>query len=304
MGCSSDFIPKEEGGKVKKNKAHDKPDRENESDDDSSDDEVPETPRAEEESPSGGSAPEMPDGAGLAQRQIPGAVGASPPGGSAPEIPGAVGASPPGAADPQPGVDNRPICPFHKRGQCKHGPAGGGCDRRHPQPCKKLMRYGANLVNGCTKGRSKCEDWHPSMCPSSMTKGECMDTSCKHWHVAGTKRANRRRNIASDQQAGTKNQMARNTPKKKDASDFLSLLQTWKTEMMQAMDTKIEMALKASANSQPSLPPMQHLPVMAYNNMLPQNYYNLALGGQRNPMATGNPLLAQMVPNAIYHSPI
>merc|ERR1711895_215295 len=49
---------------------------------------------------------------------------------------------------------------------------------------------------------------------------------------------------------------------------------------------------------------MQHLPVMVYTNMLPQNYYNLALGGQKNPMATGNPLLAQMVPNTIYHSPI
>ena len=79
-GCSNDYIPKEEEGKVKKNKAHDKPDRENESDDNSSDDEVPETIRAEEESPSGDSAPKMLDGAGLAQRQIPGAVGASPPG--------------------------------------------------------------------------------------------------------------------------------------------------------------------------------------------------------------------------------
>ena len=281
MSCSNDLIPKEEGGKIKKNKAHDKTDKD-ESDDDSSDDG---DPGDEDESPSGGSAPEIPDDTGTAQ----------------PQLPGAVGASQPRAAGPQPGADTRPICPYHKRAQCRHGAEGRGCRHRHPQPCKKLIRYGANLLNGCSQGRSKCESWHPSMCPSSMTKGECMDTSCKHWHVIGTKRANRRRNTTSDQQAGTKNQMASKASRKNDTNDFLGLLQKWKTDMMQAMDTKIEMALKASANPQPSLPPMQPLSVMAYNHMLPHNYYNLALGGQRNPMATGNPLVAQMPPNAMYH---
>lgn len=94
--------------------------------------------------------------------------------------------------------------------------------------------------------------------------------------------------------------MASKASRKNDTNDILGLLQTWKTEMMQAMDTKIEMTLKASANPQPSLPPMQPLSMMAYNHMLSQNYYNLALGGQRNPMATGNPIVAQMLPNAMY----
>ena len=95
--------------------------------------------------------------------------------------------------------------------------------------------------------------------------------------------------------------MARKASRKNDTNDFLGLLQTWKTEMMQAMDAKIAIALKVLAHPPPRLPPMQTLSVMAYNHMLPQNYYNLALGGQRNPMATRHLLLAQIAPNAMYH---
>ena len=64
MSCSNDLIPKEEGGKIKKNKAHDKADKDKESDEDSSEDEVP---GDEEESPREGSAPEILDNAGTAQ---------------------------------------------------------------------------------------------------------------------------------------------------------------------------------------------------------------------------------------------
>lgn len=139
-----------------------------ESDDDFLDDE---TPRDEDESPCGGSAPETLDDTGIVQ----------------PQHPGAVGASQPGVAGPQLGAYDRSICPYHKGAQCRHGVASRGCRHCHPEPCKKLIRYGAYLLNGCSQGRSKCDSWQPSMCPSSMTKGEYMETSCKHWHVTGMK---------------------------------------------------------------------------------------------------------------------
>ena len=53
--------------------------------------------------------------------------------------------------------------------------------------------------------------------------------------------------------------MASQTSSKDNPNDFLGLLQTWKTEMMQAMDTKIEMAVEASAN-----PPGVSLPQTVY----------------------------------------
>ena len=153
-------------------------------------------------------------------------------------------------------MDNRPICRFHKKNQCRHGPTGRGCKDQHPQPCKKLLHYGANQANGCTLGHARCDKWHPSMCPDSMTKCHCMTTSCNFWHVAGTKRTASNVNMtgtrttasnmntSSGHQPETKNQTAKRTSTKELPSDFLGLLQSWKVEMMEAMDTKLARTLK------------------------------------------------------------
>jgi hypothetical protein len=95
-------------------------------------------------------------------------------------------------------------------------------------------------------------------------------------------------------------------PPKGTSDDFLGLLQSWKAEMMEAMDTKLAIALKACVIPSPRPPAMEALPMMAQpmmaqNHVLPQNYYNLAMGGQRGVMTSGQPVLLQMAPNVMYH---
>ena len=38
---------------------------------------------------------------------------------------------------------------------------------------------------GCNQGK-KCTEFHPKMCPASMTKGKCTDLKCRFMHVKGT----------------------------------------------------------------------------------------------------------------------
>ena len=74
------------------------------------------------------------------------------------------------AQTPSQGTNGRSICHHYRKNQCKHGFRGRGCNNLHPQPCKKLMRHGTKAPNGCNMGRSKCEKFHPNLCPYSMTK--------------------------------------------------------------------------------------------------------------------------------------
>ena len=202
------------------------------------------------------------------------------------------------------GRDERPICHFFKKGQCKHGITGRGCKDLHPTPCKKLIRHGAKTPNGCTLGRARCEKFHPNMCPSSMTKGVCTDSSCKLWHVAGTRKIHQNETLAFGNPKGAESLKTNPTPPKGTSDDFLGLLQSWKAEMMEAMDTKLAIALKASVIPSPRPPAMVALPMMAQNHVLPQNYYNpynLSVGGQRGIITSGQPVLLQMAPNVMYY---
>ena len=81
---------------------------------------------------------------------------------------------------------------------------------------------------------------------------------------------------------------------------FEDLLQKWKLEMMEAMDTKLAMAIKPTFVPPPRLPQMETIQMMGQNPALPQNYYNLGMGVQRNLMASGQPVLVQMAPSALY----
>ena len=95
-------------------------------------------------------------------------------------------------------------------------------------------------------------------------------------------------------------------PPKGSPDDFLDILKSWKAEMLEAMDTKLEIALKATVIPSPRPPAMEALPMMAQSHILPQshvlpqNYYSLTMGGQRGVMSSGQPVLLQMAPNVTY----
>ena len=281
MTCSSDTIPDENEGILKK-QIHDSPDVEDKSTDGAQSHEAKESapapliPVSQEDTIVSQSDPEINESQPQTQSQ------------------------------PQPqssnqGVDGRPICPFFKKGQCKHGISGRGCNNRHPKPCMKLIRHGAWAPNGCTLGRSRCDKFHPSMCSASITKGECTETACKLWHVAGTKRkSSKNKSVNSVQQIGNKIQAANPIMTKENPNDFLGLLQSWKLELMEAMDTKLAMALKSPIITSHRPPILEPLSMMAHNHLLPQNYYNMAVGEQRNVMTSGQPVLVQMAPNVMY----
>ena len=196
------------------------------------------------------------------------------------------------------------ICSFYRKGRCRHGTNGKGCKYQHPQPCRKLLRNGAKEPNGCTLGRNRCDKFHPNMCSASMTKGECTNTSCKFWHVAGTRRKSKKQISTAENQKGANIQKANQvipmeTPIT-NSNDFLDFFQKWRTEIMEAMDVKLTMAMKPPLIPPPRPYPVETMPMFPNNHVIPQNYYNLAMGGQRN-MTTGQPMLVQMAPNVMYH---
>ena len=153
-----------------------------------------------------------------------------------------------------------------------------------------------------------------------MTKGECTKPSCKFWHVAGTRKNPRKKTTMPESQnrvnhqnnnqappVGPNNYMSRHQRDNQTApieapnpNDFLDLLQRWRTEMMEAMDTKLAMAM-ATPRIPPFRPhPLEPMQMLAHNQVIPQNFYNPAVGGQR-PITTGHPVLVQMAPNVGYH---
>ena len=77
------------------------------------------------------------------------------------------------------------ICPYYKKNICRYGVSGKGCNKHHPARCKKLMQHGTRQPDGCNKGK-QCSEFHPKMCPTSITKNECFDIDCTGAHVRGT----------------------------------------------------------------------------------------------------------------------
>lgn len=78
------------------------------------------------------------------------------------------------------------VCKFYRQNKCRHKNPKE-CKFRHPRPCKKLILHGTNEQRGCTMGR-KCSEYHPIMCRDSLTKGICLNESCRKSHIRGTKR--------------------------------------------------------------------------------------------------------------------
>ncbi len=79
------------------------------------------------------------------------------------------------------------ICNRYRQNNCEHGLKGKGCNYSHPKRCSKLMNYGTKSGKGCNLGKH-CSDFHPKMCPSSISKFECFDDKCTFCHIKGTKR--------------------------------------------------------------------------------------------------------------------
>ena len=87
--------------------------------------------------------------------------------------------------------DKDDICPYYKKGTCRHGVAGTKCPKDHPTPCKRYLKNGNKQGTGCTKGK-ECKFFHMPICAASLKKGSCLEENCKKHHLAGTARANSR----------------------------------------------------------------------------------------------------------------
>ena len=99
----------------------------------------------------------------------------------------------------------------------------------------KLMKFGNKGPNGCKQGVN-CPNFHPRMCASSLRHGECFVDSCTFTHIKGTKR------IASHSvEEGRK--ISHQPPKIKNfqnkENDFLTILEKFKTDILQEMDIRI-----------------------------------------------------------------
>jgi hypothetical protein len=139
-----------------------------------------------------------------------------------------------------PQAKDKRICPFYRKGTCRHGSSGKDCPGEHPRPCKKLLKHGTKGPYGCTLGREKCASFHPKMCPKSITKGECYNDDCKLRHVSGTKR--HRQDAINTKDHPTKegrSQVGKNEITGSAPNSFLEALSLLKEEMLQAMESKL-----------------------------------------------------------------
>ena len=152
-----------------------------------------------------------------------------------------------------------PVCPFFRKGQCRHGISGKGCSKAHPSLCRKLMSHGTKGPRGCTNGK-ECERFHPKMCPSSISYSECLNDSCSLYHVKGTKRMNsqqhppkehhRRANPLNRQTGQQENKPLQPTVDIQEA--FLEMFRNLQKELMVSIDQKVQESL--SRNVPPAVP--------------------------------------------------
>ena len=146
------------------------------------------------------------------------------------------------------------ICRFFRKGNCRHGPKGEGCSFSHPTICQKLLNHGVNDKRGCKKGKS-CKDFHPKMCPCSLSIHECLNMTCKLYHVKGTRRANSRPlpntqqghpNPRGQQEGGGHNPEGHQQNRESPSAAFLeqSQIQDPTAALLEALQTSLQ-AMKA-----------------------------------------------------------
>ena len=169
------------------------------------------------------------------------------------------------------------LCRFYASNKCKYGIKGTKCPFKHPERCAKLLKHGSKQPHGCNKGRS-CPDFHPKMCQMSLSKHECFDSSCQLVHISGTKRtkpARDKEKLKKSPLTQAEPPLGSKPPTSSDSqpSSFLELARLIKEELMEAMDTKIALAISQIPPPTPPafLPSMhqylQHLPYQQYPPM-------------------------------------
>ena len=152
---------------------------------------------------------------------------------------------------PQDGVSKDVICNFYAKGTCKYGISGKGCKFSHPRICKKYLNYGNRHEKGCKD--KQCKFFHPKLCPLSFSKNGC-DRSCTMVYHA--KLVSKTKSFKSKQRPKKNITNDDSCPQQENQSsvlsnDFLEVLQSFKTEMLQQMELK--MALLISQTSQTPL---------------------------------------------------
>ena len=195
------------------------------------------------------------------------------------------------------------VCPHYRKGTCRHGATGRGCPHEHPRPCKKLLQHGNKAPNGCTLGRANCENFHPKMCHTSLTKGFCYDTNCQMRHVTGTKREPMEENNTGQKKHkdDTRDSTAKQSGKKSsDSEDFLGVLHRLKVDMLEAMDTKIAQYISAQTPAPTGNYIRTAIPRMSMAE--PAAYMHQGIQGPMHPMSmqTGQPWGMAMPGQPVY----
>ena len=155
------------------------------------------------------------------------------------------------------------ICSFYRRGTCRFGISGKGCSRSHPKPCRKLLQHGNKSPRGCSEG-SKCPKFHPQICSSSLTRGECLSEKCTFPHVKGTRRSNTPALRSPDlKQSGCRpgsgSNKVRSNGEKTNQEDFLGALAVLKKELMESFEKKLQ-TLQAQIQQVSTAEPIQFYP--------------------------------------------
>ena len=155
------------------------------------------------------------------------------------------------------------ICSFYRRGTCRFGISGKGCSRSHPKPCRKLLQHGNKSPRGCSEG-SKCPKFHPQICSSSLTRGECLNEKCTFPHVKGTRRSNTPAlrlpdGRQSGRRPGSGDTKIGSNKEKTNQEDFLGALAVLKKELMESFEKKLQ-TLQAQIQQVSTAEPIQFYP--------------------------------------------
>ena len=147
-------------------------------------------------------------------------------------------------------------CRHYRNNKCKYGISGKGCPYNHPKRCAKLMNHGTRATKGCNLG-NKCKDFHPKMCPLSLSKSECLDLECALCHVKGTKRR-----VVPSKSPTTKSESAKPQDNKVSAStevdslnksslneSFLCQVNLLKKELQEMVENKLTALFPSRAYS-------------------------------------------------------
>ena len=159
------------------------------------------------------------------------------------------------------------------------------------------MQHGNKAPNGCNLSGANCENFHPKMCHSSLTKGVCYQEDFRLKHVNGTQRSptarpetgpKRRQERRKGNQTTEQPRHAQGTSIPSTPNDFLDAIRLLKQEMMEAIDLKLAMAISQEAQ-RPARSTVQ--PVVT--SQMPMNHGGVLPQG--NAMAPGMPAGMPMI---------